>query len=118
MIVAHCGSWYQQMAPPLRHALGYAVVEKEIFMPGLFASAWQHPIAFSSKYTPLVRATPQSYLECHDTEADDPFAPSLVDEYDFVLVVNRAVIPFAVPDHFKTEYESGRWTLYRNRRRI
>jgi hypothetical protein len=118
MIVAHCGSWHQLVEPPLLHALGYAVVEKGIFMPGLFASVWQHPIAFSSKYDPLARATPQTFLQCHDTEADDPFTPRLVDEYDFVLVANRAAIPFAVPDYFKTEYESGRWTLYRNRRRI
>jgi hypothetical protein len=118
MIVAHCGSWHQLLEPPLEHGLGYAVVQKGIFMPGLFASAWQQPIAFSSKYHPLARATPNALLQCHDAQARDPFVPSLVDEYDFVLVADRAAIPFAVPDHLETEYESGRWTLYRNRRRI
>jgi hypothetical protein len=118
MIIAHCDLWHQLLAPPLLHALGYGVVEKEIFMPSLFASAWQQPIAFSSKYDSLARATRQTHLQCHDTGANNPFAPSLVDEYDFVVVANKAAIPFAVPEYFKTEYESGRWTLYRNRRRI
>ena len=118
LIVAHCDSWHRLLEPPLEHALGHAVVQKGIFMPGLFASSWQQPIAFSSKYQPLARATPPALLQCEDAKARDPFAPDLVDEYDFVVVVNKDAIPFAVPGHFKTEYESGRWTLYRNQRRI
>ena len=113
--------------PPLYHVDSYAVILRDAFTPGLFATPWDagSSLGFTPRYAGLRAITPDVVVwpkalaglanPAH-AAAYGPFRPALLDRYDAALAIDPALLPApARPPASCRAYAAGRTATSRFR---
>lgn len=109
---------------PVFEIANYAIIEKQAFVPILFAYPLHaaETVSFTPEYQALAAETPRSIVRqpTLDRLADPdyarthgPFRPELLSRYDYVLVAHEQVLPQPVPPELETVYAGADFRLLR-----
>lgn len=90
---------------PLNHIACLAILDRQAFVPILFAKPGQHSVAFVPPYDHLAERT-------KPTAAAPGFAAAL-EGYDFLLVIDEAEVPYHAPAGASAVFEGKQFCLYR-----
>ena len=100
LAIAHPPDLFHVAAIPEVHLPALAIARREAFVPTLFASAGQQPVALKPEFTALPEAAQPPRLWAALTATDIAarvHLPSVLDEFDFVAFVDRRSI--RLPPH-------------------
>ena len=100
LAIAHPPDLFHVAAIPEVHLPALAIARREAFVPTLFASAGQQPVALKPEFTALAEAAQPPRLWAALTATDIAarvHLPSVLDEFDFVAFVDRRSI--RLPPH-------------------
>ena len=121
-IMSHCGSWHELLEPPYVHAVSWAVIEREAFVPYIFASETQQPIAIKAHFVEAIDRLPPVIASCEEKSktknqgAVNPVSVSLEPFeglVDVVLVVDGPDSRLNIYPEMSEAVRHGASSLYR-----
>ena len=117
--IAYRGRARLVMRPPLNHLGNLIVIERDGFYPTIFAFTSQQPIRLKPPYDELVTRYRDVRFRNEELSSDslsrrrNPFAPDLLRQFDYILIVRETLFDVALPSSLIPIYVGADFTLYR-----